>query len=309
MAGNPKPSKRVKPSVEQGKSVAASEEANRLGKSRCVACNARFEPTIEIVLVPDPRDPLELSQRRGLPRHCPECRKIARLRHQFPLLGKKDECDSNAGPILPLQLIASLREYWESIESPLAGCTEFLSRDEDRKIRTEFWQRLLQIFHLADNDEKALRLLIDIAKNAVQGLEGITRRQPHLLRPFARKSSLWPSFIGRKRKALATLHKERLRELQIGADNPYHGNWQYESPATATAIYMHSWLLRHQSVLLLPAFNEPGAASRWFRVGWRALLVRTGWASRKRQFLKAAWSTQAKAHCCTIQRGQTTAAE
>ena len=217
MAGNPKPSKRVKPSVEQGKSVAASEEANRLGKSRCVACNARFEPTIEIVFVPDPRDPLELSQRRGLPRHCPECRKIARLRHQFPLLGKKDECDSNAGPILPLQLIASLREYWESIESPLAGCTEFLSRDEDRKIRTEFWQRLLQIFHLADNDEKALRLLIDIAKNAVQGLEGITRRQPHLLRPFARKSSLWPSFIGRKRKALATLHKERLRELQIGA--------------------------------------------------------------------------------------------
>ena len=201
-------------------------------------------------------------------------------------LGKEDECDSNAGPILPLQLIASLREYWESIESPLAGCTEFLSRDEDRKIRTEFWQRLLQIFHLADNDEKALRLLIDIAKNAVQGLEGITRRQPHLLRPFARKSSLWPSFIGRKRKALATLHKERLRELQIGADNPYHGNWQYESPATATAIYMHSWLLRHQSVLLLPAFNEPGAASRWFRVGWRALLVRTDGHPEKDNFLK-----------------------
>jgi hypothetical protein len=194
---------------------------------------------------------------------------------------------SKAGPILPLQLIASLREYWESIESPLAGCTEILSRDDDRKIRAEFEQRLFQIFHLADNgDEKALRLLIDIAKGAVQGLEDITRRQPDLLRPFARRSSLWPSFIGRKRKALAVLHKARLRELQIGADNPYRGNWQYESPATTTAIYMHRWLLLYRSVLRLPASNEPGAASRWFAVGWRALLVRTDGHPEKDNFLK-----------------------
>ena len=240
-----------------------------------MACNAGFEPAIEIVLVHDPTDPLELAQCPRLPRHCPECRKIARLRLQFPLLGKKDECNRKAGPILPLPLIASLREYWESIESPLAGCTEFLSRDEDRKIQAELGQRLFQIFHLADNgDEKALRLLIDVAKHAVEGLEDITRRQPDLLRPFARKSSLWPSFIGKKRKALAALHKARLRELQIGADNPYRGNWQYESPATATAIYMHRWLLLYQSVLRLPASNEPGAASKWFAVGWLALLVR-----------------------------------
>ena len=287
MAAKRKRSKQIKSSPKQGKSVAAGEEANRLGKSRCVACNAQFESTIEIVLVPDPTDPLELSRRQELPRHCPECRKIARLRLQFPLLGKKDECNSKAGPILPLQLIASLREYWESIESPLAGCTEFLSRDDDRKIWAEFEQRLFQIFHLADNgDEKALQLLIDIAKGAVQGLEDITRRQPHLLRPFARRSSLWPAFIGRKRKALAVLHKARLRELQIGADNPYGGNWQYESPATVTAIYMHRWLCFYQSALRLPASNEPGAASTWFNVGWRALLVRTDGHPEKDNFLK-----------------------
>ena len=252
-----------------------------------MACNAWFEPAIEIVLVQDPTDPLELAQCPRLPRHCPECRKIARLRQQFPLLGSKDDCNGKAGPILPLPLLASLREHWESTESPMAGCTEFLSRDDDRKMREEFGQRLFQIFHLADNgDEKALRLLIDIAKGAVQGLEDITRRQPDLLRPFARKSSLWPSFIGKKGKALATLHKARLRELEIGEDSPYRGNWQYESPATATAIYMHRWLSLYQSVLRLPASNEPRTASKWFDVGWRALLVRTDGHPEKDNFLK-----------------------
>lgn len=287
MASKPARSKRVKPAAKRRNPVAVGEETSPLGKSRCVACNAWFGPAIEIVLVHDPTDPLELAQCRGLPRHCPECRKIARLRLQFPLLGKKDECNRKVDPILPLPLIASLREHWKSIESPLAGCTEFLSRDDDRKIRAEFEQRLFQIFHLADNgDEKALRLLIDIAKGAVQGLEDITRRQPDLLRPFARRCSLWPSFIGKKRKALVILHKARLRELQIGEDTPYRGNWQYESPATAKAIYMHRWLCLYQRTLCLPASNEPGAASKWFDVGWRALLVRTDGHPEKDNFLK-----------------------
>jgi hypothetical protein len=287
MAAKSKRSKRVKRSAERRNPVAVGEETSRLGKSRCVACNAQFEPAIEIVLVHDPIVPLELSPRRGLPRHCPECRKIARLRLQFPLLGRRNESDQKVGPILPLSKIASLREFWESIESPLAGCTEFLSGHEERKVRTEVGQRLFQIFHLADNgDEKALRLLTDIAKGVVQGLEDIARRQPQLLRPFARKSSLWPSFIGRKRKALAISHKARLRELQIGADNPYRGNWQYESPATVTAIYMHRWLNINQRALRLPAPNQAGAASKWFDIGWRALLVRTDGHPEKDNFLK-----------------------
>ena len=121
-------------------------------------------------------------------------------------------------------------------------------------MRHEIGCRLFHIFHLADNgDKKALRLLIDVAKDAVQGLDNIAHRQPHLLRPFARKSSLWPSFIGRKAKALTSWHKVRLSELQIGEDNPYAGNWQIDSPATQTAILMHRWLCINQSALRLPA--------------------------------------------------------
>jgi hypothetical protein len=49
---------------------------------------------------------------------------------------------------------------------------------------------------------------------------------------------------------------------------------------------MHRWLLLSQSVLRLPASNDPGAASKWFDVGWRALLVRTDGHPEKDNFLK-----------------------
>jgi hypothetical protein len=191
----------------------------------------------------------------------------------FPLLRKRGEPNEDAHPIVPFELYA--------------GGKVFLSSKDEKKVRHEIGRRLFQVFHLADNgDRKALRLLIDLAKGAVQGLDNIADRQPHLLRPFARKSSLWPSFIGKKAKALASWHRMRLRELQIGADNPYGGNWQVDSPATQTAIVMHRWLLLNQSVLRLPDPNKAGAATKWFDVGWRALLVRTDGHPEKDNFLK-----------------------
>jgi hypothetical protein len=191
----------------------------------------------------------------------------------LPLLRKRGEPDESAQPVVPPELYA--------------GCKVFLSSKDDEKVRDEIRRRLFQIFHLADNgDKKALTLLVDVAKRAVGGLESIAHRQPHLLRPFARKSSLWPSFIGRKTKALAQWHRTRLRELQIGADNPYAGNWQIDSPATQIAIVMHQWLTLNQWALRLPVPNEAGAAPEWFELGWRALLVRTDGHPEKDDFLK-----------------------
>jgi hypothetical protein len=191
----------------------------------------------------------------------------------FPLLRKRGKPDEAAHPIVPFELYA--------------GSKVSLSSKDEKKVRHEIERRLFQVFHLADNgDKKALRLLIDVAKVAAQGLDNIAHRRPHLLRPFARKSSLWPSFIGRKTKALTSWHRMRLSELQIGADNPYAGNWQIDSPATQTVILMHRWLCINQFALRLPASNEPGAVSKWFVVGWRALLVRTDGHPEKDNFLK-----------------------
>lgn len=240
-----------------------------------------------MVVVRDRVHHLELSSVPKPERYCPECQKIARKQLQFPLLRSTNEADQKGGPILPLALIGSLSEHWARIGSPLPLCTDFLSQDENHEARTEIGRRLFQIFHLADNgDQKALGLLIDVATHAVQGLEDIARRQPHLLRPFARKSSLWPSFIGRKTKALAVLHKRRLRQLQIGADAPYRGNWQFQSVATLTAIYMQRWLKINQWGLRLPSSDGPGAASKWFDVGWQRPARTHQWSSEEDKFLK-----------------------
>ena len=287
MGDKPNRSKRGKRSAERPRRVAAGKEKGGIGNGRCVACNAKFEQTIKTVLVHDPRVPLETSAREEPERHCVECRKIARMRLQFPLLRQRNDSDAKAGPKLPLPLIASLREHWEHIGSPLAGCTEFLSPSDDANLRGEIGRQLFRIFHLADNgDERAIRLLHDVADGAVEGLEDIARRQPHLLRPFARKGSRWPTFIGKKTTAFAALHRTRLKELQIGAENPFAGNWQPNSPATMTAIYMHRWLELKQWALGLPSPDTPGAALKWFEVGWRALLVRTDGHPEKDVFLK-----------------------
>jgi hypothetical protein len=280
MADKPNRSKRGERSAERPRRVVAGKKKGGMGKGRCVACNA--------VLVHDLRVPLETSERKEIERHCPECRKIARLRLQFPLLQQRnDDPGAKAGPILPLSLIASLCEYWEHIGSPLAGCTEFLSPSDDANLRGEIGRQLFRIFHLADNgDKRAQRLLHDVADRAVEGLEDIACRQPHLLRPFARKGSRWPSFIGKKTTTFAELHRTRLKELQIGAENPFAGNWQPNSPATMTAIYMHRWLELHRQALGLPSPETPGAALKWFDVGWRALLVRTDGHPEKNVFLK-----------------------
>jgi hypothetical protein len=275
-----------KRSVEGQEGVAAGQKKGGIGKCRCVACNANIEHAIKTVLFRDRRFPLELFERREAERHCPKCLRIRR-QLQFPLVQPTNDHDAEGGPRLPLSLIASLREHWQHIGSPLAGCAEFLSPSDEANLRGKIMRKLFQIFHLADNgDERAIRLLHDVADATVGGLEDIARRQPHLLRPFARKGSRWPSFIGRKTTAFAALHRTRLKELEIGAEDPFAGNWQPKSPATITAIYMHRWLELTQWALGLPSRDTPGAKLKWFEVGWRALLVRTNGHPENDVYLK-----------------------
>ena len=248
--------------------------------SRCAACNGRVERTAHSPFL----DVSDFHQPRGLLRQlqdetayleqlCPECYRLALVtrNHPFPLARTRitpNDKPTSADPSAKL-------------------CAQHLSDSGDSYSRQIIVPLLEAISRLAnDNDERAIKLLIDVAYLACDHLDALADRRPNLLQPLVRKMAQWPSFIGPKRRLFSDLREIRLKELQIGADNLFAGRWQHRQPATIIALAMHRWLSLNEAILRLPDPKIPGAASKWFDIGWRALLVRTRGHPESDRFLK-----------------------
>jgi len=166
---------------------------------------------------------------------------------------------------------------------PTIKTTVRLNDEEGEAMRVNTLKNLVYLYRLADNgDQSAITILANMAYHSVDFLEKITRREPELLRPFARQCLVWPALISRK-KARNEINQWLLRELQVNADKPA-GKWNPNSPATATAICMEGWLKQNADELGLPELNA-GTVKKWFEKGWEALLIATEFKPEDNEFL------------------------
>lgn len=136
-------------------------------------------------------------------------------------------------------------------------------------------EQLQDLFVRADRgDGLAIKSLLDGAFTAINFLRVIAQRNPDVLRPYARKASLWPDLIG-KRKVSIEWNRWLLDTLEVGKESPFRGKANYKAPATQTAALMRHWLTENRTILGLPILTQ-GTRKQWFEIGWDALLYVSG---------------------------------
>ncbi len=132
-------------------------------------------------------------------------------------------------------------------------------------------EHLQDLFVRADRgDGLAIRSLVDGAFTAITMLRVIAQRHPDILRPYARRTPVWPDLIG-KRKVSMEWNKRLLDTLEVGKESPFRGKANYKAPATQTAALMRHWLTENRTILDLPILIQ-GTRKQWFEIGWDALL-------------------------------------
>ena len=170
---------------------------------------------------------------------------------------------------------------------------------------------LKRIFQLADNgDPNSIGLLVGIAMVATEMLGILAHKNPKLLHPWSTNQDVWPTLIGRKafirgeqkkrpnkKESKPTLHDWLIERLRLGENSPLRSGW-HNTPSTISALYMLRWLEDNKDRLKLPAFSAQ-TRSRWFEIGWEALLLVTNGKPEKNKYLRG----------IGLQQGQTKTAQ
>jgi hypothetical protein len=168
-----------------------------------------------------------------------------------------------------------------------------------------------RIFQLADNgDQNAIGLLVGTAMVTTEMLGILARKNPKLLHPWSTNQDVWPILIGRKafirgeqkkrpnkKESKPSLHDWLIERLRLGENSPLRSGW-HNTPSAIAALYMLQWLEENRERLKLPRFSAQ-LSSRWFEMGWEALLLVTNGKPEKDKYLRG----------IGLQQGQTKTAQ
>lgn len=139
-------------------------------------------------------------------------------------------------------------------------------------------------FAAVKGDLVVIKGLLDSAVTSIEILKAIAKKNPDVLRPIARKSLVWPDLIGIKEGSRDN-NERLLKHLEVGKECSLRGKWNPKSPATQTALFMHTWLNTNQSLLGLHRLTQQ-TRKQWFETGWTALLDVTRHHPEKVSYLR-----------------------
>ena len=156
--------------------------------------------------------------------HCAACRKIARMRIQFPL--QEDRAGDQRGPILPREPLSRLWDW--PLETPA---------EEDERIRGLLGPVLFKVFHLAENgDRRALRLLVQTVDELVENLESIADRQPNCSRHLHGNRAVGQRSLGNEPKCLPSCTRNVCENDRL-ARMIFHASGMLGGASTVTAFF------------------------------------------------------------------------